>query len=184
MRANDIKLVEVTKNDIELIRSWRNSPEVSSYMYSEDKITEEQQKAWFSKVKDDTTSQYWIIEYNGKQLGLASLTGINKNLNSCYWAFYLGDTSVRGAGIGGKVEYNVLEYVFETLNLNKLRCEVFTFNDKVIKMHEKFGFRREAFYREHCFKNDGYKDVVGLALLANEWNVVKEKMHDKVYRRN
>jgi hypothetical protein len=74
--------------------------------------------------------------------------------------------------------------VFETLNLNKLRCEVFTFNDKVIKMHEKFGFRREAFYREHCFKIDGYKDVIGLALLANEWNVVKEKMHDKVYRRN
>lgn len=181
---SDIKLVEVKRKDIELIRAWRNSKEVSSYMYSEDEISKEQQEQWFNSIKNSKTSKYWIIEYEGKQLGLASLTGINENLSSCYWAFYLGDTSVRGAGIGGKVEYNVLRYVFEDLELNKLRCEVFTFNDKVIQMHEKFGFRREAFYREHCFKNGKFQDVVGLALLNNEWKVIKEKMHAKVYRTN
>jgi len=181
---SDIKLVDVTEKDIELIRQWRNSEEVAGYMYSEEKISKEQQKQWFNKVKDDKSSKYWIIEYNDKQLGLASLTGINKTLNSCYWAFYLGDTSVRGAGIGGKVEYNVLKYVFDYMKLHKLRCEVFTFNDKVIKMHEKFGFRREAYYRDHCYKNGEYHDVVGLAMLDSEWNILKEKMHAKVYRTN
>ena len=181
---SDIKLVDVEEKDIELIRQWRNSPEVSSYMYSEDKISEDQQKQWFMKIKNDKSCKYWIVEYNDRQLGLASLTGINENLNSCYWAFYLGDTNLRGAGIGGKVEYNVLSYVFDVLKLHKLRCEVFTFNDKVIKMHEKFGFRRESYYRDHCCKNKIYYDVVGLALLDNEWVKLKEKMHAKVYRTN
>jgi RimJ/RimL family protein N-acetyltransferase len=36
-------------------------------------------------------------------------------------------------------------------------------------MHEKFGFRREAFYREHLTINDIKIDVVGMALLKNEW---------------
>ena len=117
----DIKLVEITKDDIDLIRNWRNSEEVSSYMYSEEKITKQQQEQWFNKIKKATNSKYWIITYNEKKLGLVSLTDINKTLNSCYWAFYLGDTSVRGAGIGAKVEYTILNYVFENHHLHILR---------------------------------------------------------------
>lgn len=184
MDSNDIELVEIEEKDIETIRQWRNSEEVSSYMYTDSEITKENQILWFNKIKNDLSSKYWIITYNNKKLGLASLTNIDKTLSSCYWAFYLGDTSVRGAGIGGKVEYRVLNYVFENLKLHKLRCEVFVFNDKVIKMHEKFGFRREAYYREHCYKNGSYIDVVGLALLNSEWNVIKDKMNAKVYRTN
>ena len=178
----DITLNKLSLNDIELVREWRNSPEVSSYMYDESHISEEQQKVWFNKINTDSSSVYWIIEYDKKKLGLASVTNINQLLKSCYWAFYLGDTSIRGAGIGAKVEYNVLRYVFEELKLNKLRCEVLMGNNKVIKMHEKFGFRREAYYREHCFKNEKPIDVVGLAMLESEWTFLKDSLTSMVYR--
>lgn len=177
---NDITLKKLTKDDIEIVREWRNSKEVSSYMYNENYISEEQQIKWYENINWNN-SVYWIIEYNGKKLGLASINSIDRVLQSCYWAFYLGDTSVRGVGIGGKVEYNVLKYVFEELNLNKLRCEVFVSNDKVIKMHEKFGFRREAYYREHCKKNQKYEDVVGLAILKSEWELIKTILKQQVF---
>jgi UDP-4-amino-4,6-dideoxy-N-acetyl-beta-L-altrosamine N-acetyltransferase len=177
----DINLRLLSVQDIEMVRSWRNSPEVASYMYNESYITEEQQGNWFNKISKDSNSIYWIIEYESKPLGLASVTGIDRTLNSCYWAFYLGDTSVRGGGIGAKVEFNVLDYVFTQLNLNKLRCEVFVSNDKVIKMHEKFGFRREAYYREHCIKNNVKLDVVGLAILKSEWENLRDLMRIKIY---
>ena len=150
-------------------------------MYNETHIGEEQQIKWFEKISNENSSVYWIIEFEGKKIGLASLTGIDETLSSCYWAFYLGDLSVRGGGIGAKIESKVLEYVFNELKLNKLRCEVFTSNDKVIKMHENFGFRREAYYREHCLKNNQKFDVIGLALLQTEWSLIKEKMKNKIY---
>jgi UDP-4-amino-4,6-dideoxy-N-acetyl-beta-L-altrosamine N-acetyltransferase len=178
---NDILLKNLTIDDIELVRNWRNSQEVAPYMYNEGNIAEEQQANWFEKICLEKNSKYWIIEYDGKKLGLASVTGIDKTLSSCYWAFYLGDSSVRGAGIGAKVEYNVIEYVFNELNLNKLRCEVFVSNDKVIKMHEKFGFRREAYYREHCIKGEQKLDVVGLAILESDWSIYKHIMKSKIY---
>jgi len=53
MNKKDIKLVEVKQEDIELIRQWRNSEEVSSYMYSTAKITKEEQEAWFERINDD-----------------------------------------------------------------------------------------------------------------------------------
>lgn len=180
MTMSDINLIPLAEDDLELVRNWRNSPEVATYMYNEQQISEEQQKSWFRNI-DTNRSVYWLIEYEGKKLGLASINGIDRTLQSCYWAFYLGDTSIRGAGIGGKVEYKVIEHVFGTLNLNKLRCEVFVSNEKVIAMHEKFGFRREAYYREHCIKGDKKLDVVGLALLRSEWAQLRETMRIKIY---
>lgn len=179
----DIKLRKLNIEDIELVRSWRNSEEVSKYMYTSNSISKEDQQKWFASISTDQSSEYWIIEYEGKKLGLAQITSISKIFDSCSWAFYLGDTSVRGAGIGSKVEYNVLQYVFETLNLNKLNCTVISFNDSVIKMHENFGFRREAFFRQHVLKNGQYHDVVGLAMLKSEWLQVKTFMFNKIYNR-
>jgi UDP-4-amino-4,6-dideoxy-N-acetyl-beta-L-altrosamine N-acetyltransferase len=177
----DIILKPLEKSHLEMVREWRNSQEVASYMYSDKQIEKEEQLIWFEKLKDDKSSCYWIIYFDERPLGVANLTGIDPILQSCYWAFYLGDTSVRGGGIGAKVEYQVLKYVFDGLKLNKLRCEVFAFNEKVIKMHEKFGFRREAYYREHCKKANEFMDVVGLALLKSEWDQLKDPMKIKIY---
>jgi len=178
----DIVLTALSKEDIELVRIWRNSPEVAQYMYTENEISVDQQEAWFDRIKDDDTSRYWIIEYDNTKIGLASLTGISKTLSSCYWAFYLGTDVPRGGGIGSKIEYNIIEYVFNELKLNKLRCEVMTFNDKVISMHEKFGFRREAYYRQHIKKNGKWIDTIGLAILSEEWKKQKEFMQKIIYR--
>lgn len=179
----DIQLTKLTSEDIELVRGWRNSEDVSKYMYTSNDISREDQEKWFKSISHDPSCEYWIIQFEGKKLGLAWISSISKIFDSCSWAFYLGDTSVRGAGIGSKVEYNVLKYVFETLNLNKLNCTVISFNESVIKMHEGFGFRREAFFRQHVLKNDQHLDVVGLALLKSEWNQNKAFMYDKIYNR-
>ena len=48
-------------------------------------------------------------------------------------------------------------------------------------MHEKFGFRREAYYREHCIKNNIKLDVIGLAILESEWKLISELMKNKIY---
>ena len=142
-------------------------------MYTNNHITKEDQISWFEIVNSAGDNYYWIIEYDGKPIGLASITAIDRVLESCYWAFYIGDSSVRGGGVGSGVELFIIEYVFNKLRLNKLRCEVFSFNEKVISMHEKYGFRREAYYREHCYKNGSFQDVVGLALLKKDWERIR-----------
>jgi UDP-4-amino-4,6-dideoxy-N-acetyl-beta-L-altrosamine N-acetyltransferase len=179
----DIKLVDVKEHDLELIRNWRNSEEVSRYMYTSNQITSEQQLAWFSKIQNDPTQKYWLIEYDNIKLGLVSIYNIKQDFKHCSWAFYLGNTEVRGAGIGSKVEYTILNYVFETMKFNKLMCEVFSFNEKVIQMHKKFGFQQEGFFREHILKDGKYFDVVALAILKSQWDLSKGKIKESIYNR-
>ncbi len=179
----DINLVEIKEEDLELIRRWRNSKEVSQYMYTSEEITSENQKKWFERIKLDASQKYWLIEYNGKKLGLVSIYNIKENFKHCSWAFYIGNTEVRGAGIGSKVEFTILNYVFETMKFNKLMCEVFSFNEKVIHMHEKFGFNQEGLFKKHILKDGKYFDVVALAILKHEWDLLKENLKQSIYNR-
>ena len=178
---NDVNFIEIDETDLEMIRSWRNSPEVGRYMYTDEEILEDQQKKWFKKINSEDSSRYWIIEYQGKKLGLVYIIDINFNHSKCFWGFYLGDTSVRGAGIGKKVEYKLLKYVFENLKLNKLCGEVLYFNNKVVKMHEKFGFKQEGYLRQHINKNGEFIDVVTIGLLNDEWKNLKGDLYKKIY---
>lgn len=180
---NDIVLTPITVDDLEMVRNWRNSPEVSKYMYTENYITAEEQQSWFSRISNNSNCEYFVISYKGQKIGLASLTEISKTFDSCFWAFYLGDQKVRGGGIGSKIEYNILHYVFDILKLNKLRCEVLVDNTTVITMHQKFGFRREAYYREHVKKGNQYFDVVGLAMLRKEWEQLRDYHYNRIYNR-
>ena len=76
----------------------------------------------------------------------------------------------------------MLAYVFDERKLNKLLCEVFVSNDKVIAMHEKFGFRRESYFRQHVHKGGTFRDVVGLALLQREWQQLREGLRARFLR--
>jgi UDP-4-amino-4,6-dideoxy-N-acetyl-beta-L-altrosamine N-acetyltransferase len=178
---NDLKLIKLEAEDLELVRNWRNSTEVSRYMYDETFITIEKQKKWYEGLQS-SNDIYWIIEYNGIKIGLVSISNINKVLQSCYWAFYIGEETMRNSGLGAKIEFEIIEYAFTVLQLNKIRCETFAFNTKVIKLHEKFGFKKEAYYREHCIKGDEKLDVVGLGLLKSDWELVKESLRKILFR--
>jgi UDP-4-amino-4,6-dideoxy-N-acetyl-beta-L-altrosamine N-acetyltransferase len=180
----DIELVGIEEADLEMIRSWRNSEEVSKYMYSNDLITEDQQWNWYQKIQSDKACHYWMIVYEGEKIGVASVNEINYTQENCSWTFYLKAQAVRGAGIGSKVEYHILKYVFEELKMHKLRGEIFEFNDKVIKLHERFGFRREGFFRDHAKKEGRFHNVIAIGLLRTEWLQIKDSLYKMVYGSN
>ena len=67
------------------------------------------------------------------------------------------------------MELNIHQYVFEDLGLNKLCCEVFAWNEIVIKIHQKYGSKIEGSRKAHIFKNGKYHDIVEMAILKKDW---------------
>ncbi len=78
------------------------------------------------------------------------------------------------------MEYIVLQHVFGEMGLNKLWCEVLIENEAVWRLHESFGFVREALFRRHVFKGGVFRDVVGLGLLAADWALVRPACEDRL----
>ncbi len=155
------------------VLAWRNSPEVAGHMYGDHAIGEAEHALWLEAALSRADRSYWIIELDGAPVGLANLARIDPEASRCDWAFYLADPAVRGRGVGAAVEYLVLRHVFEGRGLNKLCCEVLAGNAAVVRLHERFGFTREALFRDHVRKGGVFQDVVGLGLLRREWPKVK-----------
>jgi UDP-4-amino-4,6-dideoxy-N-acetyl-beta-L-altrosamine N-acetyltransferase len=169
-----VKLRQVQEEDLEMIMNWRMLPEVTKYMYTNPELTIEKQKIWYEKSLVSDTEKYWIIQLeDGADVGLLSLNFIDKHNKQCAWAYYIADMRARGKGLGRILECNIYDYVFENMNLNKLWCEVFKFNDKVISIHEKFGSKIEGEFKDHILKNGEYHDVVRLAIRKKEWDAIK-----------
>jgi RimJ/RimL family protein N-acetyltransferase len=95
----------------------------------------------------------------------------------------LADPSTRGQGIGAFVEYWVIEHVFAELRLNKLWCEVLIGNEAVWRLHEGFGFQREALFRQHVRKDGAPADVVGLGMLASDWAAARAASRQRLVSR-
>jgi UDP-4-amino-4,6-dideoxy-N-acetyl-beta-L-altrosamine N-acetyltransferase len=142
-------------------------------MYTDHVVTPDEHARWLAMVLGAEDCRYWIILLDEQPVGLANLARIDRHNRRCEWAYYLGDTETRGRGVGACVEYLVLGEVFGPMGLNRLACEVFTANEAVWKLHEGFGFTREAHYRDYVWKDGRFHDVYGLAILAADWAGVK-----------
>ncbi len=178
-----IALRNVSPDDKEMIRKWRNLPEVSKYMYTDHYITPEEHEKWFQGIFTDYTRRYWVITYDHEDVGLVNLYDIDNRHKRCYWAYYLADSNVRGKGVGSFVEYLILGHVFDELKFDKLCGEVLAFNQSVIDLHKSFGFNQEGYFRQHVIKGDRPMDVVSLAILRKEWESKKPEIEERLRRK-
>jgi UDP-4-amino-4,6-dideoxy-N-acetyl-beta-L-altrosamine N-acetyltransferase len=172
-----IKFITLRKKHLEIIRHWRNSPEVSRYMNTAQHITSQSQSQWFAAIKNDPACKYWVVNVDGKDIGLVYLTNIDNVNKRCYWGDYIGDLSMQGKGLGKLIEYNVLNYVFGKMNLHKLCGEVLEFNQKVLYIHQYFGFTIDGILRQHISKNGQYYNLVNISYLKTEWDKAKSNFN-------
>ncbi|MFG6554308.1 UDP-4-amino-4,6-dideoxy-N-acetyl-beta-L-altrosamine N-acetyltransferase [Sulfitobacter sp. 1A16808] len=168
------KLREIENSELEMIRSWRNAPEVRSKMYTQHEITSEEHQLWWSSVSVREDQAYFIYENSGVPLGVVSFTQMDKVSANCSWAFYSKPNAPKGSG--SRMEYLALSRAFQEYNFHKLSCEVLDFNTAVIRLHKKFGFREEGVFREHHNIDGKYVDIVRLGLLSSEWDAARDEL--------
>lgn len=169
------RLRRLAAHDLERVMRWRMTPEITRYMYSEPQLTMADQVRWFERICASERDRVWIIEVEepAMPVGVLSLSEINPIHRRCAWAYYVAEPVARGVGLAKPLECNVYDYVFDRLGMNRLWCEVLAFNDRVVKLHERFGSKVEGVLRQHVIKGDEAHDVVRMAMLKDEWHALR-----------
>jgi UDP-4-amino-4,6-dideoxy-N-acetyl-beta-L-altrosamine N-acetyltransferase len=160
--------------------SWRNAPSIRNNMYNKHIISLDEHIEWWERSKLSKMNKYFMYEDEGISLGIVAITDISQTDNNASWAFYSSPESKKGTG--SKMEFLALDFAFIELGLHKLWCEVLEFNQSVINMHKKFGFKPEGVYRSHHYINSGYIDVHRLSILKVEWLELRAAMKEKLLR--
>ena len=116
--APRVVLRRLQADDRDRLLAWRNMPEIGRWMYTDHTISPDEHARWFEGAIADPRRRYWVIEADGRPVGLANLYDIAPEHARTARAYYLAAPSTRGQGIGAFVEYWEIEQVIGELKLN------------------------------------------------------------------
>jgi ribosomal-protein-alanine N-acetyltransferase len=105
---------------------------------------------------------------DGAFLGWCSLTRWNPDYRSAAMGYCLG-VEAWGHGYATEAASALLEWAFDTLDLNRVQAETDTRNLASARVLEKLGFVREGTLREDCVVNGDVSDSWVYGLLRREW---------------
>src|SRR5206468_7752591 len=74
-----------------------------------------------------------------------------------------------GKGYGTEATRLMVQYAFDTLNLNRVWLHVLEYNERGIRCYEKVGFKKEGLLRQEHFRDGRYWDTHLVAILRDEW---------------
>lgn len=135
-----VTLNRLTEDKIELVRTWRNDPKISQYMEYKGHITPEMQAAWFKKI-DNEYNYYFIIEYDGRDVGLINIRDIDTIKQEGEGGIFIYDDTLLNSTISFQSTLCLYDFGFEELHLRTITAHILKDNLRAVKYNAAIGFK-------------------------------------------
>ena len=163
-----LNLINMSAQEREMVRGWRNHSETRKWMYSDHLITKKEHGSFIKQLQREMKNAFWVVkskEYG--YLGVVYLNRVDFNNRNAYLGLYRNPDS-RHVGVGHHLLKCLKELAFGNLSLHTLKLEVFCDNKKAQKLYKGGGFTKEGALREFVRRTDGWKDVIIMGLVNSE----------------
>ena len=163
---DNIILRPISSEDTNFVLKLRNDVRVSNNFFSDPPLYDFQHRDWINNNFRNRLD--FIVEYGNEKVGRISLDKIDyRHQKANYGIAILPDFS--GKGIAYKASKMLFDYVFTNLPIRKINLEVFSDNERAIKLYKKLGFVQEGYFKREYFKNGKWKGVIRMALFSKKW---------------
>ena len=135
-----ISLIKFSEDHIKQTYEWVKSPEFKYLFLLRGEVTYEGNHQYFEKVLSDHSQIVYAIYYKGKHVGNCGFKNISLKKKEAEIWIYIGDSSLRGKGIGLQATRTLLSEAFEKLGLKTIYLHVADYNAAAINMYKKLGF--------------------------------------------
>lgn len=150
---------------------WLNDPEVSQYLetrfipHSHERI-----KSYVKQMEEDLNSVFLAIIEKGKDIHMGNIKigPINWFHRFADISLVIGEKKCWGKGYGTDAIELLIDYVFNTLNLNKINAGIYAGNVASIKAFKKAGFIEEGLRKKQRFYKGEYVDEVLMGKIRSD----------------
>ena len=139
--AFGIALLRLAYADIELVRLWRNSPNVNQWMEFKGRITPEMQRSWFEKL-DPETQFFYVIELHGERVGLVNLKNVQDA--SAEGGIFIAEERFQNGTLGLQAILAMYDFGFQQLYLTRITAHIMADNPRAIRFNQALGFKQVA----------------------------------------
>jgi len=169
-----VRLRAYRKEDIPQALEFMNDPEVKANLVIGIPLPfklEEEEK-WYESVSAAKPENYsFAIETleDPRYIGGCGLNRIDWKNRVAQVGIFIGLELFRGQGYGTDAMNVLVKFIFDEMNMNKARLEVFAFNPRAIRSYEKCGFVKEGVMRQELYREGKYHDIIAMGILREEW---------------
>lgn len=172
--GNHVRLRAIERQDLPLYVAWLNDSEVRENLMQSTPLSQAQEEIWFERnLNRPPEEQPLGIEVQtseGWQLvGNCGFMQIDLRHRNAEIGIFIGDKRFWNKGYGSEAMRLMVQYGFNTINLNRVYLYVFETNVRGIRCYEKAGFKHEGRLRQAIFQNGQYIDLLVMGLLRSEW---------------
>jgi RimJ/RimL family protein N-acetyltransferase len=170
-----ITLRRLREKDVELIRQWRNSPQINQFMEFRGNISPEKQREWFKSV-NNFDNFYYVIEYQQKDIGLINSSHIEWDTVSSEGGIFLWDEQYYETFVPVWASLCILETSYFVLGAHRSVIKTLRDNERAKKLNIHLGYEimegQEDVYNQkylmtaESFKRHAHKLIKAALLLA------------------
>ncbi|MBC8588316.1 GNAT family N-acetyltransferase [Paratissierella segnis] len=176
--GDKVYLTAVEREDLPILRKWRNKEEFRKYFREYREISSEMQNNWFdSKVLNDPNTIMFSIRdiITDELLGCCGLCYINWVHRYADLSLYIGfeDSYIDENGIAEESCKLLFKYGFNELGLNKIWTEIYEFDIKKKKLYDTMNFKLDGVLRENYFYDGRWWNSFVLSLLEKDYLKIK-----------
>ena len=156
--------------DIEKFTEWLNDFEITDYIgRSAYIVTLEGEKQYLEENLNKNYNFFIITLNEDKLIGTVGLEHYDAINRTATLGIFIGDKDYRNEGYGTEAIKMVLDYGFNYLNLNNIKLDLMSFNERALKCYTKCGFKEYGRRRNCKYINGKYYDSIEMDILANEF---------------
>jgi len=172
-KGQELVLRRYCPEDLDLVGSWINTPEMRSKLSVEYPISLKEEGTYLEKAMaplgSNPTEIHLAICLEGAIIGGCGLHEISSKHRRAVVGLYIGNQELRGLGIGSEVYRLLAEFAFKEMNLESLRADVYEHNVASQRLHERMGFQLVGRIPKWFFREGEYRDVFIYYLSREMW---------------
>ena len=156
--------------EIEKFTQWLNDFQTTDYLgRSSYIITLESEKQYFEETIDKNYNFFIVTLDDDKLIGTVGLEKFDAINRTATLGIFIGDKEYRSQGYGTEAIKLILDYGFNYLNLNNIKLDLMSFNERALKCYQKCWFKEYGRRRKCKFINGKYYDCIEMDILAEEF---------------
>ena len=158
------------REDAERCYRWMNDPNIVRTLKSRYPIAFSNEVEWLDRaMRPNVDERHFAIERKDDRshIGNASIHDIEWVSRTGWIGMFVGEPSAWNRGFGTDAMNTLVRFAFDEMNLQKLRINVFDYNDRAKHLLLGHGFVQEGRLRREFYREGTYHDIVILSIFRD-----------------
>lgn len=173
IKGERLFLSPMNEEDAEIYTKWMNDQDITEKLGNYHRMISLKDEKKY--LENETGYSFAIVlKEKEKLIGNISLKNVNHINQTATLGIFIGEKEDRNKGYGKEAIKILLNYAFNTLNLNNIMLEVYSFNKYAVRTYEKIGFRKIGRRRDSIYRNGRLYDEIFMDILKDDFNETKD----------